>query len=80
MSRQMSTVLHPRFKNVTARNMPAPERLTVNDYVSVPTICTHGMWSILELLTLDEKASMYGLHLTFTKANNRALTAAHRTK
>lgn len=68
---RLKTVLHPRFARVKAIDMPPADRLTLADYVAVPAIATHGSWSMLDLLTLDAKASLFGLHKFLEKGSRK---------
>lgn len=69
---RLKTVLHPRWSNVKSKDMPSPDSLTMNDYVAVPAIATYGTWSVLDLLTLDDKASLFGLYKFLEKGPARA--------
>jgi hypothetical protein len=68
---RMTTVLHPRWANVKQRDMPAPERMTISDYVSVPAVKLYGTWSVLDMISLDEKAKLFGLVKLLEKQRTR---------
>ena len=58
MSVRLKTVLHPRYANVKQYDMPP---LKASDFIAVPAIKTYGTWSVLDLISMDDKAKMFGL-------------------